>query len=457
MGQLTTVGMPDPRRLVPRTDTVLGDPRLVDAVFRLGTTTVKEAVRRAQQRARQGEIAPDAVADEAVAGLPRAATSLRPVLNATGVVLHTNIGRAPLSASALEAMVTAAAYVDVEFDVRTGARARRGRGTLAALGDAVPAAGDVLAVNNGAAALVLATTALAAGREVVVSRGEMVEIGDGFRLPDLIASTGARLREVGTTNRTSLGDYAEAIGPDTGCVLKVHPSNFRVEGFTSAVSVAELAGLHGLTGLPGLAVPIVVDIGSGLLAPDPLLPQEPDAATTLAQGADLVTCSGDKLLGGPQAGLLLGRAELIERLRRHPLARAVRVDKLTIAALEATLRGPATPTSIALHADPAELRARCDHLRAELLRDPGQAASLAPEVVPSPGAVGGGGAPGLELPGWALTLPEAYAAALRRHDPCVVCRVERGRTVVDLRCIPESADDALLAAIRSVALHEDSR
>lgn len=450
MGALTTAGMPDPRRLVPRTDTVLGDPRLRDAADRLGAGTVKEAVRRAQERARQGEIAPHAVADEAMAGLPHAATSLRPVLNATGVVLHTNIGRAPLSESAIEAMVSAAAYVDVEFDVETGARARRGRGTLAALHDAVPAAGEVLVVNNGAAALVLATTALAAGREIIVSRGEMVEVGDGFRLPDLIASTGARLREVGTTNRTSLVDYADAIGPHTGCVLKVHPSNFRVEGFTSAVSVTELAGL------PGLTVPIVVDIGSGLLVPDPLLPQEPDAATTLADGADVVTCSGDKLLGGPQAGLLLGRAELIDLLRRHPLARAVRVDKLTIAALEATLRGPATPTSIALHADAARLRVRCDQLCAELLRDADQAALLAPEVVPSPGAVGGGGAPGLELPGWALTLPESYAAALRRHDPCVLCRVERGRTFVDLRCIPESADEAILGAIRSVALLESS-
>ena len=451
MGQLTTVGMPDPRRLVPGTDTVLGDHRLVDAAGRVGSATVKQAIRRAQERARRGEIAPDAVADAAVADLPRAPTSLRQVLNATGVVLHTNIGRAPLSPSAVEAMVTAAAYVDVEFDLGTGARARRGRGALAALRDAVPAAGDVLVVNNGAAALVLATTALAAGREVVVSRGEMVEIGDGFRLPDLIASTGARLREIGTTNRTSLGDYADAIGPDTGCVLKVHQSNFRIEGFTSAVSVAELAGL------PGLAVPIVADIGSGLLTPDPLLPQEPDAESTLAEGANLVTCSGDKLLGGPQAGLLLGHAELIDRLRRHPLARAVRVDKLTIAALEATLRGPATPTSMALHADPAKLRARCDHLYAELLLDAELAASLAPEVMPSAGAVGGGGAPGLELPGWALTLPEAYAPALRRHDPCVVCRVERGRTFVDLRCIPESADDAILEAIRSVALPEGSR
>ena len=448
MGELATAGIPDPRRRVPRTDAVLADPRLVEAAGRIGAHRVKQAVHTAQERVRQGEITPEAVVDAAVAGLPLDATSLRSVINATGVVLHTNLGRAPLSPLALKAMATASAYVDVEFDVETGARAPRGRAALAALRDAVPAAGDVLAVNNGAAALVLATTALAAGREVVVSRGEMVEIGDGFRLPDLIASTGARLREVGTTNRTSLRDYAGAIGPDTGCVLKVHPSNFRVEGFTSAVSVAELASL------PGLAVPLVVDIGSGLLAPDPLLPQEPDAATALADGADLVTCSGDKLLGGPQAGLIFGRAEHIEALRRHPLARAVRVDKMTIAALEATLRGPATPTFLALHADAAKLRDRCDHLRAELLGDPGLADSLAPDVVSSPGAVGGGGAPGLELPGWAVTLPEAYAAALRRHDPFVVCRVERGRTLVDLRCVPPEADDTILGAIRSVALRE---
>ncbi|MDQ1483322.1 MAG: L-seryl-tRNA(Ser) seleniumtransferase [Actinomycetota bacterium] len=443
MGQAKTSGMPDPRRLVPRTDVVLADPRIIAAGARLSPALVLATVRGAQELARSGKIPPDAVADEAVARLPDTATSLRPVLNATGVVLHTNLGRAALSAGALEAVRRAAAYVDVEFDIETGARARRGRGSLAALHQAVPTAGDVLAVNNGAAALVLATTALASGREVIVSRGEMIEIGDGFRLPDLIASTGARLREVGTTNRTSLRDYTEAIGADTGCILKVHPSNFRVEGFTSAVSVAQLAGLD---------VPVIVDIGSGLLAPDPLLPQEPDAETMLADGADLVTCSGDKLLGGPQAGLVLGKAELVERLRRHPLARAVRVDKLTLAALEATLRGPATPTHVALHADPDRLRERCDHLCRLLTESPpgDNPLGFAPDVVASPGAVGGGGAPGLELAGWAVRLPEAYAAELRRQDPSVVCRVERGRTLVDLRCIPESADGAVLQAIRSI-------
>ena len=245
----------------------------------------------------------------------------------------------------------------MEFDLETGRRARRGRGALAALARAVPAAGGVHVVNNNAAALLLTAMTLAPGKEIVLSRGELVEIGDGFRIPELLASTGSRLREVGTTNRTNLRDYADAIGPDTGFVLKVHPSNFHVTGFTSAVPVSELAKLD---------VPLVVDIGSGLLSPHPLLPDEPDATTVLHDGADLVTASGDKLLGGPQAGLLFGDAELIERLRRHPAARALRVDKLTLAALEATLVGPPTPVAQALTADVTELRARAERLAAQL-------------------------------------------------------------------------------------------
>lgn len=415
---------------MPRTDVALADPRLTEALGRLGVELVKAAVLQAQALARTGELAPESVVDAAVAALPLRATTLRPVLNATGVVLHTNLGRAPLSAAAVDAVATAAGYVDVEYDLADGSRARRGRGALAALRDAVPDAEDVLVVNNGAAALVLATTALAAGREVVVSRGEMVEIGDGFRLPDLIASTGARLREVGTTNRTHLGDYANAVGPETGCVLKVHPSNFRVEGFTSSVEVEELARL---------GAPVVADVGSGLLAPHPLLPGEPDARTALRAGAAVVTASGDKLLGGPQAGLLLGREDVVERLRRHPLARALRVDKLTLAALEATLRGPLTPTWAALTADPERLRARCDRL-AELVGG---------HVVASAGAVGGGGAPGQVLPGWAVALPAAFAVRLRVGDPCVVGRVERDRCLLDLRCVSEPDDERLAAAVRA--------
>jgi L-seryl-tRNA(Ser) seleniumtransferase len=389
-----------------------------------------------QQRVRDGALAPGDVVAAALAELPETATSLRRVLNATGVVLHTNLGRAQLSAAAVEALTRAAGYVDVEFDLESGERASRGRGTLAALRRAVPDAGDVLVVNNGAAALVLAATALAAGREIVVSRGEMVEIGDGFRLPELVQSTGARVVEVGTTNRTTLDDYAAAVGASTGFVLKVHPSNFRVTGFTSAVGVAELAAL---------GVPVVADVGSGLLAPDPLLPDEPDVRSALRAGAALVTASGDKLLGGPQAGLVLGDAAVVATLRRHPLARAVRVDKLTLAALEATLRDPRTPTGSALRADASNLRERAEKL-ATVLR----AAGIRADVVPSDGAVGGGGAPGLTLPGWAVALDESAAPLLRMGPTPVVGRVERARCLLDLRCVAAADDELLAEAVQAV-------
>ncbi|SCG50800.1 L-seryl-tRNA(Sec) selenium transferase [Micromonospora echinaurantiaca] len=431
---MTGDGGADPRRRVPRTDALLADPALAAATGTFGRDRVMAAVRRAQERARRGELSPDEVRDAALAALPAAAP--RAVLNATGVVLHTNLGRAALSPAALAAVIAAAGHTDVELDLRTGRRARRGRDALDALAAAVPDAGAVHVVNNGAAALVLAATALAAGGEIVVSRGELVEIGDGFRLPDLLESTGARLREVGTTNRTTLADYAAAIGPRTGFVLKVHPSNFQVTGFTSAVPVRALATL---------GVPVVADIGSGLLAPDPLLPDEPDAASTLRAGAALVTASGDKLLGGPQAGLLLGAADLVERLRRHPLARALRVDKLTLAALAATVGDPDTPTRAALHADAGALRERTERLRDRLAADGCKA-----EVVPAAAVVGGGGAPGVELDSWALSLPERYAEPLRTGDPPVLGRVVRGRLLLDLRCVPADADDAVRAAVLRV-------
>ena len=427
----------DVRRLVPRTDTVLADPRLAEVLERFDRAQVKAVVTEAQQDVRRGLLDPGDLVAAVLSSLPSGPSSLQPVLNATGVVLHTNLGRAPLSDAAVAAVVAAAGATDVELDLATGQRSRRGAAATAALRRAVPAAGAVHVVNNGAAALLLTTMALAAGREVVVSRGEMVEIGDGFRLPDLVESGGARLREVGTTNRTSLADYERAVGPDTAFVLKVHPSNFVVEGFTSSVAVRELAGLP---------VPLVVDIGSGLLAPDPALPDEPDAASTLANGADLVTASGDKLLGGPQAGLLLGSGELVERIRRHPSARAVRVDKLTLAALEATLLGAGTPTGAALHTDPHVLQARAAALAARL-----QEAGVGAGVVPSEGAVGGGGAPGVRLPGWAVALDESLAAQLRTGRPAVVGRVEQGRLLLDLRCVPPDSDlvlgDAVVTAV----------
>ncbi|MFJ5720937.1 L-seryl-tRNA(Sec) selenium transferase [Streptomyces sp. NPDC093149] len=431
----------DRRSAIPRTDTLLADPRLVRAADRIGRPRVRGLVRDAQQHARDGDLLPEQVLSHVLAALPTGPTTLRPVINATGVVVHTNLGRAPLSPAAVEAMTLASGYTDVEYDLADGTRARRGRGTIDALLDAVPAAEDAHVTTNGAAALVLIATALAQGREIIVSRGELVEIGDGFRLPDLLTSTGARLREVGTTNRTHLADYAAAVGPDTGFILKIHPSNFLTVGFTSSVSVRELSGL---------GVPVVADIGSGLLHADPALPDEPDATQWLGAGADLVTASGDKLLGGPQAGIVLGRRDLVTVVRRHPLARAVRVGKLTLAALEATLRTPQTRVDQALHATPESQEARVRALVARL-RD----ADVDATAVPCAGAVGGGGAPGVELPGWAVRLAPSFAAALRTGDPSVVGRLDRGFCLLDLRCVPPDADPSVAAAVLAVSRRLD--
>ncbi|HET9895935.1 MAG TPA: L-seryl-tRNA(Sec) selenium transferase [Streptosporangiaceae bacterium] len=436
--------MDDARRMVPRTDAVMADPRLVSAELRLGRPLVRHAVHHAQRLARDGQIDPEQVPDAAVAALPPLAASLTRVLNATGVLLHTNLGRAPLSAAARAAVAAAAGCTDLELDLASGLRGKRGAAMTAALASAVPDAEAVHVVNNNAAALVLAATALAAGREIVLSRGELIEIGAGFRLPELLESTGASIREVGTTNRTTVADYQAAISPRTGFILKVHPSNYRVEGFTASASVAELAGL---------GVPVVGDIGSGLLAPHPVLPDEPDAASWLRAGAALVTASGDKLLGGPQAGLLLGRASLIAKLARHPLARALRVDKLTVAALEATVAGPAPPVLQALSADRQVLKERVEEL-AQLLT----AAGLDAVATDADAAVGGGGAPGVKLASAAVSLPAGLAALLRSGElvrtgayPAVVGRVSDGRLLLDLYAVDPADDDELAAAVLAAA------
>jgi L-seryl-tRNA(Ser) seleniumtransferase len=398
---------------------------------------VRPVLAAVQERVRSGGLEPSEVVEAVVAALPARATTLRPVLNATGVVLHTNLGRAPLSQAAIEAMVAAAGTVDVELDLASGRRGPRAPGVLAALLEQVPSAEAALVVNNGAAALVLATTALAAGGEVLVSRGEMVEIGDGFRLHELVESAGVRVREVGTTNRTHLRDYADAVGPSTGAVLKVHPSNFTVEGFTREVPVRDLAGL---------GVPVVHDLGSGLLRPHPLLPHEPDAATSLRDGAAVVTSSGDKLLGGPQAGIALGRREVVERMRRHSLARALRPGKTTLAALEATLRGPVPPAVVAVSAEAGGLRARCERMAATLA-----SGAVAAEVVASEGRVGGGSAPGRVLPGWAVALPVGLADLLRAGEPAVLLRVHEGRALLDPRALAAGDDAVVVAAVLAAA------
>ena len=462
----------DPRRRIPRTDALLALPQVAAAIASLGVDVVKGLVRATQDRARSGEIAPEAVQTELLAALgTQRASSLTPVLNATGVLVHTNLGRAPLSEAARTALADAAGYTDLEFDLASGARSRRGAGARASLLAACPTAEDALIVNNGAAALMLATIAYAQDASVLLSRGEFVEIGAGFRLSDLIESTGVALTEVGTTNRTHLADYAreferaeasaEGVGvaylhavayPPIGAVLKVHRSNFRIDGFTAEPSIADLAQL-----CHDRDVPLIVDLGSGLLEPEPLLPEEPDAATALAAGADVVIASGDKLLGGPQAGILLGRADVIASLSRHPMARAVRADKLTLAALEATLTAGEPPIHAALHLDPEVLRLRTEQLAAAV--EAQVAARVAQEerprliaatVVPHAGRVGGGGGTGVGLPGWALALPEAAAPPLRTGTPAIVGRVHEGRCLLDLRCVPEHRDADIATAIVDV-------
>lgn len=435
--------MKDPRRALPSVDRVLGEPALADGVERLGRKFVKSRVRAAldELRAAAGgsngidaarELPAAAIATAVAHDLPPAPTSLRRVINATGVVVHTNLGRAPLSDAAQAALAQAAGTTDVELDLGSGRRAPRGEAAIAALASA--AGSDAHIVNNGAAAIVLACHVLAPAGNIVLSRGEMVEIGDGFRIPELIAATGVEIREVGTTNRTHVRDYAEAIDERTGFVLKVHPSNFLVEGFAGGVGIGALAR--------ELPVPVVADIGSGLLAPHRLLPDEPDARTALREGASLVIASGDKLLGGPQAGLLLGEPELIHRLRRHPLARALRVDKLTLAALEATLLGPPPPVSAALARTRDDLRERAHRIASQ--------AAPALRVVDTEAAVGGGGAPGVTLPSAALALPATYAPALRAHRPAVMGRVLGGELLLDLIAVDPRDDAALADAVNAV-------
>lgn len=427
----------DPRRRIPATGQLLAEPRLAAAADRFGRQAVKRAVAAAQQRAREGAIAPEEIVDAALDMLPDQPSSLRRVINATGVIIHTNLGRAPLSTAAREALDRAAGHTNVEFDLASGHRARRGQQALRALAAAIPTAQAVHVVNNNAAALLLTAMVMASGKEIVISRGELVEIGDGFRIPDLLVAAGARLREVGTTNRCDLRDYASALGPRTGFLLKVHTSNFCVTGFTASVGVAELATL---------GAPVVVDIGSGLLEPHPLLPDEPDARTALQQGADLVTCSADKLLGGPQAGLILGRRDLVERLRRHPAARALRVDKLTLAALEATLTGPTPPVRAALELSVQSVWDRAARLAHDLRARGVDADPVATEAV-----VGGGAAPGVSLSSAAVSLPAHLATPLRAGQPPIVGRVEDGRCLLDLRTVAPDDDDLIVAAVAACA------
>jgi L-seryl-tRNA(Ser) seleniumtransferase len=383
-----------------------------------------------QAGANPGDLAEQLQAELRAARAPR----LRRVLNATGVIVHTNLGRAPLAAGALEHVAQAArGYSNLEYDLDAGARGSR-QTHVAELLHRLTGAEAALVVNNNAAAVLLALAALAEGHEVLVSRGELIEIGDGFRIPDVLASSGARLREVGTTNRTRAADYEAAAGPDTTVLLRVHQSNFRVVGFTELPSVEELSRVarkHELA--------LVDDLGSGALVD---VGDEPTARASLAAGADLVCFSGDKLLGGPQAGIVVGRADLVERLRRHPLQRALRADKLTLAALEGTLRlALETPDEVPvlrMLREPAEtVRARAERL----------AALVGGEVEQTIARAGGGALPLAELPSYACAVEEELAQALRAGEPPVVGIVRDGRLLLDCRTLADREVDDVAGAI----------
>ncbi len=462
--------MSDPRRQLPGVDVLLTSPSFQPLLDRFPRSRVVESTRKVLEGLRT-EVAREANRarlpdEETYARLVEsilealALPSLRPVVNATGVVLHTNLGRAPLSGPTRKAMARAGhGYSNLEFDLGAGERGSRYVHCVGLLKE-LTGAPDALVVNNNAAAVVLALNTLAVGRRVLVSRGELVEIGGGFRIPEMLARSGAFLSEVGTTNRTRIEDYRRAVeeareaeGAPVGAILKVHRSNFRISGFTEEASLAELGALA-----RELDLSLLHDLGSGLLAdPRPLgLPEEPRAPESIAAGAHAVAISGDKLLGGPQAGILLGREGVIDAMRKNPLCRAFRVDKVTLAGLEATLRHYLDPAEalreipvlrmLSISLDALEARAR--DLASRLHHD---GASF--RVAPGKGVVGGGTYPGVELPSWTVRVrargegPQELAKRLRSRALPVVARVEDDELVLDLRTVEPEEEGAVATAL----------
>jgi L-seryl-tRNA(Ser) seleniumtransferase len=447
----------DARRKVPSVDALLRSGPGRRAADTLGRPLLKRTLTAilAEARASAARGVDPPADDQLLAAAAHAAArtvyGLSPVINATGVVLHTNLGRAPLPEAAARAAARAAtSYTDLEVSRDSGARGRRTGGAELMLA-AVTGAEAALVVNNCAAALMLALAALARRKEVLVSRGELIEIGGEFRIPDIMAASGAKLVEVGTTNRTRIADYRDALTERTGAILKVHPSNYRVVGFTASPTTAELAALGTERG-----VPFLYDVGSGLLehhAHDGMPAGEPNVHDSLAEGAELVTCSGDKLLGGPQAGIVVGRADLVDKLRSHPIARAVRVDKMQVAALESVLamyvRGKQDdlPVHRMLRATSEEVRRRAQTL-AEALDGDLEGA----HVRPTEAVVGGGAMPGLAMKSWAVTMrcpdPTALAARLRNGAPSVFARVEADHVLFDVRTVGDHELGDLARAIQ---------
>lgn len=455
-----------PLRRLPPVNAILDAPVLAERQLAVGRGAVLRAVRAALDEARDGLLKGEAVAVDAASLSSRAVAILdcdrpylRRVLNASGILLHTGLGRAPLAEEALAAIADVArGYCNLEVDLDTGERGRRTNG-IAELLRRLTGAEAATVVNNNAGATILALRALAAGREVVVSRGQLVEIGGSFRLPEIFSVSGARLREVGTTNRTRLADFEKAIGPETAALLRVHASNYRIVGFTENVGIRELAALAHAKGLWAID-----DVGSGALDParPPGISGEPTLAEGLAAGADLVLCSGDKLLGGPQCGLMIGSRQAIGRVEADPLMRALRVDKLTLAALEATLRLALDPER-APHRIPLwsfmnvplpRLIERVERLAETLRADFGLTAT----VVTPDAYLGGGSAPAVPLPSAAVRVgppfpgpassESGWSRALRLGDPAVLARVNSGAVLFDLRALREDDDPLLVEAVR---------
>ncbi len=450
-------------RRIPSIDELLSSRALHHLEAELGHRVVVHAARTVLRDLREGimnetttTFSPMKVEEEIVsAARELAGYSLQPVINATGVILHTNLGRAPIARQALEHLAEiAGSYSNLEYDLEKGRRGKRDTHTDSLLAELVGAE-RTLVVNNNAAAVFLTLNTLAEGGEIVVSRGELVEIGGSFRIPDICAKSGAILKEVGTTNRTRLADYADAINDNTKALLRVHPSNFRIVGFTERVSLTELAGLAHQHYLP-----LIEDLGSGCMADLGAfgIQDEPPVGTSLKEGADVVTFSGDKLLGGPQAGLITGKKELLERIRRNPLFRALRVDKLTIAALEATIRFyldgemDAVPALRMIRLPIRELAARAVSLAEKLAEMP----FISARVEEGESVIGGGSTPARSLPSRLIAVhhrklsAQEIESALRQNKPPIIARVERGRLLLDLRTVFEDQDEEIVRALKKI-------
>jgi L-seryl-tRNA(Ser) seleniumtransferase len=450
-------------RLIPSVERILNSPEAVRICARFGRDTVKTWVREVLDELRNGQ-SEQLAGDEATieknivqrlgeVAQSVAAQRLRKVINGTGIVIHTNLGRAPLAQAAIDAISAAAASTNLEIDLLTGQRGGRGA-VVEELCQEVTGAEAALVVNNCAAATLLTLQTLAAGRRVVISRGQLIEIGGSFRLPDVFRQAGVELHEVGTTNRTHLSDYAQAIGPETAALLRVHPSNYRMTGFCESVTIAELAKLGRSHKLP-----VIDDVGSGCLYDLSRfgLADEPIVSESLKAGADLVVFSGDKLLGGPQCGLIVGRSEFVEKLRSNPLARALRVDKLTLAALQATLEihraGRAFEEIPVLNqlAKPADdIRKRAEQL-VERLRSPSSVGNMV-SVQQVSSASGGGALPEQSLPSWAIVIAGENAGdvskRLRIGEPAVLGRIQDGRMLIDLRTVQPADEEMLISRLR---------